>query len=349
MDPLRVAIAGVGRRGTGVWIPVTQALHDRSVLVAIANQGAPRGKEAADAASVPWYTDIEAMLDETQPHILVAAVNPPNRAIVSVPALERGISVIAETPIASTLEDTDRMIAAAKQSGSKLEVAENFYRTPVERLKNHMIQEGVFGAIWRTFNDRFTHNFHAVSILRSYIGFDVPIRRVTGWEQTASVAEHIGRGQPVNEERARHAVLEFEGGALGFHGFSSLVFRSPIRAQSRITGFYAEKGMAFGEELTLLTGTESSETLQVERKSGKINGQDILQSIHAGNWSWENPYFDHGVPENHVALASTLDTLITAIRDNGEPEYGARNGRVDREVDLAITESHKAGNVPTKI
>ena len=189
MQPLRVALVGVGRRGTGVWLPVIRALRDSATLVAVGNRGASRGKDAADSAGAPWFTDVETLLKEAQPQILVAAVNPPEIPNVSLPALERGVSVITETPLAPTLEDADRMIEAAKESGALLEVAENFYRAPAERLKGAMIAEGVFGWVWRTFNDHRTHNYHAASIIRSYIGFDVPVRRVTGWQQVFPTAE----------------------------------------------------------------------------------------------------------------------------------------------------------------
>jgi predicted dehydrogenase len=186
-------------------------------------------------------------------------------------------------------------------------------------------------------------------MVRSYIGFDVPVKRVTGWQQQASVAEHAFRDRMVMEERARHAVLEFENGALGFHGFSSIALGSPIRGLGRLTGFYAEKGMAFGDEMSLLTGPDTTETLNVERTVREVGGREVLKSVKAGDWVWENPYFEHGVSETHVALASTLDEMIRAVREGGEPEYGAWNGRVDREVDLAITRSHEAGNVPVEL
>ena len=349
MQPLRVALVGVGRRGTGVWLPVIGALRDRATLVAVGNRGAPRGKDAADSAGAPWFTDVETLLKEAQPQILVAAVNPPEIPNVSLPALEQGVSVITETPLAPTLEDADRMIEAAEKSGALLETAENFYRAPAERLKGAMIAEGVFGRVWRTFNDHRTHNYHAVSIIRSYIGFDVPVRRVTGWQQVFPTAEHRFRDRTVQEERARHAVLEFEGGALGFHAFSSLSLGSPIREGVRTTGFYAERGMSVGEELTLLTGEDSAETLRMERTMVEADGKEVLKEIRAGDWRWENPYAECGVPEGHVALASALDRMIAAVREGGQPEYGAWNGRVDREVDLAITRSQEMGNVPVEL
>ena len=348
MDPLRVVVVGAGRRGKGAWIPVTQALPD-TTLVAVCSRGAPRGKEAAEEANVPWFSDVEKMLDELEPNILVTAVRSPDMPDVTLPALERGVSVINETPIAETLEVADRMIETAKRTGAKLEVAENFYRAPEERLKGKMIAEGVFGKIWRTFNDHRTHNYHAVSILRSYIGFDVPIRQVTGWEQAAPVEEHLFRGSPVQEERARHSVIDFLGGALGIHSFSSYTAGSPIRGRIGHYGFYAERGMAVGSELTLLTGSDSSEILQVERTMEEIGGQQVLKSIHAGEWSWENPYEEYGISEGHVALASIMEGVVQAIREDAEPEYGSWNGRVDREVDLAITQSQEAGNIPIEL
>ncbi len=349
MEPLKIAVVGAGRRGTGVWIPVAQALNDRATLVAICNRGAPRGKEAAENASVPHFTNVETMLTDIEPHIVVAAVKASDMLDVSLPTLERGISIIHETPIAATLEEADRFIETAHKSGAHLEVAENFYRMPVERLKGHMLAEGVFGNVWRSFNDHRTHNYHAISMIRSYIGFDIPIKRVTGWQQHAPVAEHQFRNNPIQQERARHAVIEFENGALGFHGFSSLSLGSPIRDKGKHTGFYAERGMAFGDDLTLLTDPDQTQSLTIERTMETVNGQKILKSVHAGDWSWHNPYFEHGIPENHVALASTLDKLIQAICENKQPEYGARNGRVDREVDLAITQSHEAGNIPIEL
>jgi predicted dehydrogenase len=72
------------------------------------------------------------------------------------PILERGISLVTETPIAARLNQADAMIAKAKETGAKLEVAENLYRVPQERLKRKMILESVFGQVWRAQNDNRT-------------------------------------------------------------------------------------------------------------------------------------------------------------------------------------------------
>jgi hypothetical protein len=50
-----------------------------------------------------------------------------------------------------------------------------------------------------------------------------------------------------------------------------------------------------------------------------------------------------------ITIASELASIMKALRDDVEPEYGAINGRIDRQIDLAITESHRNGNVPIEI
>ena len=252
MDKLKIAVVGAGRRAAGGWLPIVTTFADQLELVGVCNRGNPRGEEAANRHGTRWYTELEKMLDGEKPDIVAVAVNPPNTHSVSMPILERGISMVTETPIAAQLDQADEMIAMAERTGAKLEVAENLYRVPQERLKRQMILEGVFGKVWRAQNDNRTHNYHAVSLLRSYIGFEVPITSVIGVQAQYPVAEHEYRGRVTDTERARHAILTFADGSLGFHAFTSLTFGSPLRGRSS-TYFYAEKGMGWDHELVLLT------------------------------------------------------------------------------------------------
>jgi len=42
-------------------------------------------------------------------------------------------------------------------------------------------------------------------------------------------------------------------------------------------------------------------------------------------------------------------SIMKSVREKVEPEYGPVNGRIDRQIDLAITESHRNGSVPVEI
>jgi predicted dehydrogenase len=140
------------------------------------NTGAPRGREQADKYGVSSYSDVAQMLDGEAPDFVAVIVNPPQTYVVARAILERGISLITETPIAATLEEADELIELAREKGVHIEVAENLYRVPSARILRELVLNGVFGEIWRAHNNSRTHNYHAVSLIRSYIGFDVPIQ-----------------------------------------------------------------------------------------------------------------------------------------------------------------------------
>ncbi|MBI1927268.1 Gfo/Idh/MocA family oxidoreductase [Candidatus Poribacteria bacterium] len=348
MEKLKIAMVGAGRRGAGGWLPVIAAFDDQLSLVGVCNRGNPRGEEAADQYHTRWYTHLEQMLDMEKPEVVAIAVNPAQTYEVAMPILERGISLVTETPVAAQLEQADAIIAQAQETGAKLEVAENLYRVPQERLKRQMILEGVFGKVWRGQNDNRTHNYHAVSLIRSYIGFDVPIVSVIGVQGEFSTAPHLYRGQPTEKERSRHASFKFANGALGFHSFSSLSFGSPLRGRSS-TFFYAERGMGWDNELILLTGESENRSLRIERVTCEVDGQQILDKMVAGEFVWDNPFTAYKLSDGQISIASELMSIVEAVRDDKDPEYGALNGRIDREVDLAISRSHEQGSVPIQL
>ncbi|MBD3184530.1 hypothetical protein GF312_19765 [Candidatus Poribacteria bacterium] len=351
MDKLKVAVVGAGRRAAGAWLPTINALDDQLQLVAVCNKGATRGEEQANKYDVKWYTDVEKMMDTEKPDFVAIIVNPANTHIVAKAALERGISVITETPVASSLEDADMLIELAEKKGAKLEVAENLYRMPSERIKRELILNGVFGKIWRGHNNSKTHNYHAVSLVRSYIGFDIPIRRVIGIQGEFNVEPHEYRGTTTDMERSRHAVFFFENGALGFSHFTSLTFGSPLRGVNS-TDFYGEKGMAVGDQLFVLEDGKTRKPIEIKRHTCSANGMDVLDKFVADTDPeviWDNPFKNYKLSDGMITIASELASIMKAVRDDVDPEYGAVNGRIDRQIDLAISESHKNGNLPVEI
>jgi predicted dehydrogenase len=62
-------------------------------------------------------------------------------------ALAAGLHVLVEKPIAPTLEDADRMIAAARSAGRILMVAENFHFMPAFRWVHALIGRGGLGRL----------------------------------------------------------------------------------------------------------------------------------------------------------------------------------------------------------
>jgi len=348
MDKLNVAVVGAGRRAAGSWLPTIDILSDQLNLLAVCNAGAPRGEEQARKYGARWYTNVEEMLDKEAPDFVAIVVNPAQTHVVAKAVLERGVSIITETPIASTLQDADMLIQLAEKTDAHIEVAENLYRMPSERIKRELILQGVFGKIWRGHNNSRTHNYHAVSLVRSYIGFGVPITKVIGVQGGCPVTPHEYRGATADSENTRHAIFFFDNGALGFSHFTSLTFGSPLRSINS-TEFYGEKGMGVGEQLLVLKDEKIGQPIDVRRVMCNVGGVEVLDKLVADTdpeIAWDNPFSHYSMSDGLVTIASELASIMKAVREDTDPEYGATNGRIDRQIDLAISESHKNGNVP---
>ena len=67
---------------------------------------------------------------------------------------------------------------------------------------------------------------------------------------------------------------------------------------------------------------------------------------------WTNPFLrpDQGhTPQWHddeIGVAGCIMSLVTAIREDREPSYGAQQGRLDQELILAIKQSSAQGGQP---
>ncbi|MBB4226498.1 MULTISPECIES: Gfo/Idh/MocA family oxidoreductase [Rhizobium] len=122
---VNVGLIGAGRIGSFHGESVAKRLVDAE-LVAIADPAPGAAAKLADKLGVDAsYTDVAAML--AQPGLDAVIIATPARfhTNVLVQAAEAGKAIFCEKPMALTLEDADRGIAAAKAAGVPLQVGFN--------------------------------------------------------------------------------------------------------------------------------------------------------------------------------------------------------------------------------
>ena len=351
MDKLKIAHIGAGNRGSNTYLPLINKLEDDLELVAVCDIHEGRVTQQAEKYSVPAYTDTEQMLEKEKPDICSIVITPSKNHIPGLLCSQYGVSYCTETPINSDLKLADQMIAAAKEHGTKLEVNENYYRRPSERIKRAMILEGVFGKVNVAYNDFRGHGYHGIGLLRSYVGFDNEPVQVYGFMKRFQVQEHEWRkGQPRRKgEDWEHAVIEFESGAVGIFNFSSLSYGSPLRGFNG-TKFYAERGMCFRDDAVVLNDSADEQVpVKITRKTNNVDGYDTLAALIADTKPevvWENPLHYYPLSDGEITVASELMSIANAVRNDTEPEYGAYNGRKDREIDVAMGRSRNNNGAP---
>ena len=354
-ERIRFAIVGTSQRSDYLYGPLLTTLSDEVELIGVWGRSEGRVKVLGEKFCVPWFTDLERLRDEARPQAAVVAVAYAANGEVGRKVVALGLHALLETPIAHDLADADAIMAGAKAQNLKVEVAEQYYRRPIERLKRLLIEADVFGRVLVAYNDFMGHGYHGVSLIRNYIGFETSLVSVSGATAQFTVAPHyawIGKTFGPREEQWEQAVLHFADGRLGFFNWSSIAYDSALR-WLRSTKFFAEKGMAVGNRLTLLTPDgKDPQPIEIERRFHNVGGMETLSELVAYTRPevvWRNPFRAYNMDDEMIAVADCVMSLVRAIRENCSPEYGAEQARLDQEVTLAMYESARRGSEPVKL
>lgn len=371
-EPIRVAIIGTSKRSSYLYAPLLRALPHEVKLVSIWGRSESSARALGEQLNLPWYTNLDRLMRETAPQIGVVSVAYAANGEVGLMAVEAGLNVLLETPIAHRLREADAIIAAAAQRGLKIEVAEQFHRRPLEQIKLKLIESGIFGRVYASFNDFAGHGYHGVSVMRSYIGFGVRPLQVSGAVHDYELAPHWSRlagRYGDRRETQEHALVEFEGGQTGVFHWTSVGYDSPLRWW-RSSRFLAEKGMGITtgvgldveEHLSLLSPDgEAPLFITLERRWERVDGGALVAMVaHTGDpalptVTWENPFRPilqgHGQQwhDDEIGVAGCLLSLVNAVRNGGEPTYGPFQARLDQEITLAMRLSARQGGSPVPL
>lgn len=146
----RIAIVGTGQRGSSTWgRDVGESCENHVNLVGLCDVNASRLAAVAktlDAATVVT-TDYDELIDKARPQTMIVTTRDDTHADLIVKALEHGIDVITEKPMATTAEDCRRILAAEQRTGRKVDVAFNYRFAPTSRKLKELLVAGRIGTV----------------------------------------------------------------------------------------------------------------------------------------------------------------------------------------------------------
>ncbi len=122
---MRLAVAGCG------WAGRRHADAYAAAGAELAWAVDPDRRRAAALGATATATEIATVLADPTLEALSVCVPHALHAEIAVAALDAGKHVLVEKPIATTLADADRMLAAADLAGRQLMVAENVHFDPL--------------------------------------------------------------------------------------------------------------------------------------------------------------------------------------------------------------------------
>ena len=348
MERLNIALVGAGRRGAGAHAPVINALDDVFNFVAVCDATPERAQAVAAQYGCRAYTSVRDLVKQESLDIADVVVPSDSHHALSCFFSGHGVHQIVETPIAVTLPLADLMIETARRNGVKLEVAENYYRQPLMRLRQAVIDSGVIGQVSRIYRIFEEGGFHGMSILRLWAGADPT--GIMGVSHTSPVAPIVDRMLRRHEsERLSIGVIEFANGVAALSAYSNVIHaRSLGRGAFRCSQIDGTHGAIVGDDVhavpadQLLTGAQSTPA-SPQRVTGERNGVEVLERLEVAlpdrRVTWENPLRRYPLAEGQVQVADELLSIAAAVRDDAEPAYGAAAARLDQEMNIAMMES----------
>ena len=226
--PLRHLMIGVGAIVIGAHRPAWDL--DTFKMEAMCDIDPERARPRVEEMGAPFYQDYRQMLLEVPGDVAVITTPHYLHAQIAIECLQAGCHVLVEKPMALSVAEADRMIAASEATGKKLAVNFQHRHRPEVRAAKRLIQEGKLGRIqrmtmvipwprsaryYRLATWRGTWRGEGGGILMNQAPHDLDLichllgspSRVFGWTRT--------RFHQMETEDTASAILEWPDGAIG--------------------------------------------------------------------------------------------------------------------------------------
>lgn len=144
--PIRVGIVGCG--GATNWHISSMRKINGVRVVAVCDKNQALARQIAREFRVrSYYVDFSEMLEKEGVDVVDICTPPQTHLALSTKAMQAGCHVLTEKPMALSLEEADKMIAAARANQVQLCVVHNELFLPVVMKARSMVDEGVIGEV----------------------------------------------------------------------------------------------------------------------------------------------------------------------------------------------------------
>lgn len=333
MSPISVAIVGCG-----VWAEmITESVYSRlgslGRLVATVDFQMERAEQLAARLGARAYRSLDDAFQHESIDAVDVRVPHAAHAVVALAAIAQGKHVLVEKPIATTLNDAERIVAAAENAGVTLSVGENYTFLKPVLVARKLLDEGAIGRLL------------TVRTTRAYrIGTDEGWLR-DGWRESASQAGGVLMDQGPHQVNMLHRLA---GNITHVHAYGDLrpgehaedVVVVNCRFASGLIGqqlyCWNTDTPAPGPELVLYGERGSIEMHLTYHQPG--GGTLLLRPDLPEGRSWatrEGDYYDSALP--------VVEDWLHACRGEKPPAMPGKDGLRDLRVVLAAYRSLETG------
>ncbi|GAB1804461.1 Gfo/Idh/MocA family protein [Priestia megaterium] len=342
MKTVKVGIIGCGSIAQHRHLPEYK-MNKEVEIVAVCDINEQRALEVADQYGAKAYINYEELL--TSGTVDAVSVCTPNylHAPISIAALNNGVHVLCEKPMATSKEESQAMIQASKESGKKLMIGHNQRFVSSHQKARKLIESGEIGRIY-SFRTTFGHGgpeqwsvdgkeswffkkdeafigamgdlgVHKTDLLRYLLGEEIV--EVGAFVQTSAK-------DFANVDDNAVCMLKTESGIIGTLAASWAY----VGKEDNSTIIYGAKGIIRLED-------HPTYSLIVQYATGEVVNYELgkIQSNDEG-----------GQSNTHV-----IEEFVSAILEDKEPAVSGEEGAKSLSVILAALESHETKQIVSTV
>jgi len=351
MDRLKTAVIGYGK----VAHTHAEALASipESEFVAICGRDAAKARAFAERYRVRPYTSVDEMVRAGVRAVVVATPHPAH-ASVTTAALRAGAHAIVEKPLASSLEDCDAMIGAAREGGRTLAmISQRRLYAPTRRVREAIdagkLGRPVLGTVtmlgWRSEEYyrsdpwRGSWNGEGGGVLVNQAPHQIDLLQWFMGDVDELYGAWANLNHPTIEvEDTSIAVLRFRSGALGNilvsnsqnPGISGKVW---VHGSNGATvGVQTDGGSMFIAGMTAVTEPPVNDVWTVPGEEGML-----------ARWQQEDADFFRGIDATKHYHRLQIRDFLQALLEGREPLVPVEEGRKTVEIFTAIYRSQRDG------
>ncbi|MCL4880106.1 MAG: Gfo/Idh/MocA family oxidoreductase [Anaerolineae bacterium] len=323
---LKAAVIGVGSIGRN-HARVYSEINNDIELVAVVDTHAETAKQVGNMRHVPAYSDIEAMLDREKPDVVSVAVPTETHLEIARLAIERGIHVLVEKPIASTVEEAHAMIDLAERAGVVLAVGHVERHNPAITELSKRVQDGALGKIFQMTAHRvgpFPARIRDVGVVLDLATHDLDVMCSIVHEPVVRVTAETIFGINTDREDMVNGMIRFANGVVGVLDINWMT-PTKIREFSVVGALGMFRANYLTQELYFYENDDAP---------GTWDQLSVLTGVGEGNIT--------GVKINRTEpLRAEILDFINAVKNNGEPRVTGRDGLRALQLAQALVDAGK--------
>ena len=320
MQKIRYAVAGNGWRAM-FFVRAALNLPEIFELTGVMCRTQEKAEAFEREHGVKAVWTLDALLED-QPAFVVSCQTKAAMPGVTMELLRRGMPVLSETPLATDEQTLAQMRDLQKETGTPLEMAEQYFLYPNHQARRKLIEKGLLGDVQNVWMSMM-HDYHGISMLRAYLGEESGPVTIRARKLTSPIVHTGGRpglvagGEIENEYRVL-AQFDFGGGRVGMHDFAGSQYHSAIRTNHlRILG---TRGEIFDDEVRWVMEDGRPAKAKLVYHQDEITG--TLRAIDFdGERVYENPFrWDVAMTEDDIAVCTVMTRFAAALK-GGEMHY----------------------------